>query len=248
LPVRARLSLILGLRIVGFHSTIRFFMMMTKIIFIVLLLSINGFGQQVFNIKKASKLYDVRLEVKCEEDSCAGDAKFSVFRKDEKKPVQVFKTYTEFNALETQISNAKRMYDYQSVVYFEDYNFDGIEDLSIRDGNNSGYGGPSYQIFLFSPKLNKFVHNEALTELNQSEYLGSMTVDKKKQVLRVFSKGGCCLHTTKEFKVVGGNRLKKVYEMEENAMIADEKKVMITTSRLVNGKWKTKVHYIKREE
>ena len=221
--------------------------MMKKIILLMLLLGINGFGQEVFKIKKASKLYEVRLEVKCEEDSCAGDARFSVFRKGEQKPLQVFKTFTEFKAVEAEISNAKRMYDYQSVVFFEDYNFDGIEDLSIRDGNNSAYSGPSYQIYLFSPGTKKFVHNEAFTELNQSEYLGSMTVDKKKRVLRVFSKGGCCLHSTKQFKVVGGNRLKQIYEMEENAMV-DEKRVMITTRRLVKGKWQSKVRYKKREE
>lgn len=221
---------------------------MKKIIFLVLLLSISGFGQEVFDIKKASKKYDVRLEVKCEEDSCAGDATFKVFRKGEKKYFQTFKTYTEFNVIEARMPYSKRMYDYQSVVFFEDYNFDGIEDLSIRDGNNSGYGGPSYQVYLYSPASKRFVHNQAFTDLNQNGYLGAMAVDKKKKVLRVFSKSGCCLHSTEEYKVVNGNRLKKVYEMEENAMIADENKVQITTSRLVNGKWQTKVTYRKREQ
>jgi hypothetical protein len=229
-------------------STIHFFMIMKKLLFIfVLLLSVNGFAQHKFELKKASKIYDVRLEVEnCDETSCEGEAKFSIFKKGQSKPFQVFKNETEFMAEEAKRPNTKLMYDYQSVVFFEDYNFDGIDDLAIRDGNNGGYGGPSYTIYLFSSKLRKFVLNPAMTELNQEGYLGAMTVDKKKKVLRVFSKGGCCLHTTEEFKVVN-DRPKKVYEYLEDATIADEKRVRITTKRMVNGKWQTSVKYVKRE-
>jgi hypothetical protein len=28
-------------------------------------------------------------------------------------------------------------------LYFEDFNFDGYEDLALLDGNNGGYSGPS---------------------------------------------------------------------------------------------------------
>lgn len=216
---------------------------MKKIILVILLLSIGGYAQEVFNIKKASKIYDVRLEVKeCDENSCRGDARFSIFKKGQSKPFQVFTTPTEFMAEEAKRTNTKLMYDYQSVVFFEDYNFDGLEDLSIRDGNNGGYGGPSYQIYLFSPKTKKFVHNAALTNLNQGVYLGAMEIDKKKKVLRTFSKSGCCWHQTEEF-VVAGNRPRKVYEWTQDASIADENKVKITTKRLVKGKWRITVKY-----
>lgn len=82
---------------------------------------------------------------------------------------------------EAQMADTKLMYDYQSVVFIEDYNFDGTEDLAIRDGNNSGYGGPSYQIYLFSPRSKKFVHNQAFTDLAQNESLGMFEIDKKKE-------------------------------------------------------------------
>lgn len=222
---------------------------MKKLLFVFILsLSVNGLAQEVFNIKKASKLYDVRLEVeKCDENSCAGDAKFSIFRKGEKKPIQVFKTQTAFLSEEAKRPKTKIMYDYQSVVFFEDYNFDGVEDLAIRDGNNGGYAGPSYQIYLFSPPTKKFVHNDSMTDLNQQVGLGLMEVDKKKRVLRVYSKSGCCLHSTEEYKVVGGNRIRKVYEWTEDATIADEKRVKITTRTLVNSRWRTSVKYVKRK-
>lgn len=221
---------------------------MKKIILLVLVLSASSYAQEVFNIKNASSLYDVRLKVKnCQEDSCEGDATFTVFKKGQSKPFQTFSTPTMFSKEETKRVNTKLRYDYQSVVFFEDYNFDGREDLAIRDGNNGGYGGPSYQIYLFSPKTGNFVHNSALTELNQGAYLGAVEVDKKKKVLRGFSKSGCCWHQTEEFAVVN-NRPKKIYEYTEDASISDESKVKLTTKRLVGGKWRTSVKYAKREQ
>ena len=63
-----------------------------------------------------------------------------------------------------------------------------------------------------------------------------MQVDKKKKVLRTFSKSGCCWHQTQEFMVVS-NRPRKVYEYTEDAMLGDGK-VRIETRRRVNGKWR----------
>jgi hypothetical protein len=219
---------------------------MKRVILLILLLSASAYAQEVFQIKNASKLYDVQLKVEnCQENSCDGAATFTVFKKGQSKPFQSFSTPTMFSKEETKRVNTKLRYDYQSVVFFEDYNFDGKEDLAIRDGNNGGYGGPSYQIYLFSPKTGKFVRSPAFTELNQGAYLGAVEVDKKKKVLRGFSKSGCCWHQTEEFSVVN-DRPKKIYEYTEDASIADEKRVKLTTKRLVGGRWRTTVKYAKR--
>jgi len=50
---------------------------------------------------------------------------------------------------------------------------------------------------------------------------------------------------TEEFAVVN-NRPQKVLEIEEDATIANEKKVKITTKRLVNGRWRKTVRYVPR--
>lgn len=207
-------------------------------IFLLLLLSVAVAAQTRFDIRKASKIYDVRLEVeKCDDSFCGGKATFTLFKKHQTKPFQTIKLAdTEFMLEEANLTNAKGMYDAQSAVFFEDYNFDGIEDLALRDGNNSGYNGPSYQIYLFSLTRGKFVHNISLTNLVQGPYLGIVDVDKKKRVLRVFSKSGCCWHQTQEFKVVN-NRPYKVFEYTEDAMAADGK-VHIETRRRIGGKWR----------
>ena len=87
--------------------------------------------------------------------------------------------------------------------------------------------------------------SEPFSELGQK--LGMFEVDKQKKVLRTFDKSGCCWHVTEEYSVVN-NRPVKVFVEEEDATIPDETKVKITTKMLVNGKWQTKVKYVKRED
>ena len=224
---------------------------MKKIFLFVLLLSVSAVAQVKFEKGNASKNYNARMEVeRCEEDTCGGKLKIELFKKSAAKPFQVINIEdTEFDMEEAKLNNAKRRYDYQSIIFFEDYNFDGIEDLSIRDGNNGAYSGPSYQIYLYSPQRGKFVHSEAFTRLAQSEYLGMFEVDKKKRVVRVASKGGCCMHRTEEFRVVK-NRLVKVFEIYEEVEFREAKgnRLRIETSRLVKGRRQTRVRYEKIKE
>ncbi|HEX8736264.1 MAG TPA: hypothetical protein VF721_13130 [Pyrinomonadaceae bacterium] len=224
---------------------------MKKIFLFVLLLSAAASAQVKFEKGNASKNYSARMEVeRCEEDTCSGKLKIELFKKSAAKPFQVINIEdTEFDMEEAKLNNAKRRYDYQSIIFFEDYNFDGIEDLSIRDGNNGAYSGPSYQIYLYSPQRGKFVHSEAFTRLAQSEYLGMFEVDKKKRVVRVASKGGCCMHRTEEFRVVK-NRLVKVFEIYEEVEFREAKgnRLRIETSRLVKGRRQTRVRYEKIKE
>jgi hypothetical protein len=219
--------------------------MMNKTIIFLFAFCATLLGQEQFENKNASKIYDARIEVeRCADDVCEGKLKVELIKKSAAKLFQVINLdATQFDRSETELINGKQRYEYQSVIFFEDYNFDGIDDLAIRDGNNSGYGGPSYQVYLFSKRAEKFVRNPSLTDLAQNG-LGMFEVDKKRRILRVSSKSGCCWHQTQEYSVVG-NRAKKIFEQTEDAMTY-ENKVEITTKRLVNGRWRTKVRYEKK--
>jgi hypothetical protein len=208
----------------------------------------SAFAQTTFELKDASKYFDIKVSVaKCEEGSCRGKASFSFYKKGGTTPYQVIKledTYLELSDEGQAKTNITRSYDDQSVINVEDFNFDGMEDVAICDGANGSYGMPSYQIYLSSRSAGKFVLSKPLTELGQ--HLGMFEVDKQKKVLRTFDKSGCCLHYTDEYSVVN-NRPVKVFAEEEDATIPDDTKVKITTKKLVNGKWQTKVKYVKRE-
>ncbi len=66
---------------------------MKKIIFIILLLGINAFAQQEFEIKNASNNYNVSLEIEnCDADGrCAGQQIIRLFRKNQSKPFQIIR-------------------------------------------------------------------------------------------------------------------------------------------------------------
>jgi hypothetical protein len=224
-------------------------MMQRLSLILLLLFSSSAFAQERFDIKDVAKDYDVRIEVaKCENQICEGKATFTLFKKGESKPFQIFRlANTSFMLDEGKrpTANKTMLYDEQSAVNFGDYNFDGTEDLALCDGANGSYGMPSYQIYLFSPQSKKFVNSPAMTRLGK-EYLGMFEVDAEQRVLRTSGKSGCCYHVTEEFSVVK-NRPRKVFEVIEDATIADEKRVKITTRKLVNGRWRTRVKYEPRQ-
>lgn len=119
-------------------------------------------------------------------------------------------------------------------MIFDDFNFDGSEDLAIRNGNQSGYGGPSYDVYVYNSTRKQFVLSNELTALAY-ENLGMFQTDHKRKRIITFAKSGCCWHITTEYTVVPKKGLQKVYEMEEDAM--DGEYVTVTTRNLINNKW-----------
>lgn len=217
--------------------------------FLLLLVVIPVSAQKTFEITDASKYFDIKVKVaKCDESFCSGKATFSFFKKGGSTPYQVI------NLPDTQIQldeggkpsvNVSLLYDQQSVVNVDDFNFDGMEDVAICNGANGSYGGPSYNIYLSSRAAKKFVFDAAFTKLGS--HLGMFIVDKDKKHLTTMDKSGCCWHITEVYDVVAG-KPRKIIEEVEDATITDETKVKITTKTLVGGKWKTSVKYVMREE
>ena len=209
----------------------------------VILLSVNSFAQKTFLLKKASKTFDVKIDVaKCEDDICEGAATVSLLKKGQTTAFQTIKMpnmYLELGKDQKPTANLIELYgENNSGVVFDDFNFDGIDDIALRNGNNGAYGGPSYDVYLVVVPSGKFVKNAALTELASSS-LGLFTVDKKAKTIETFNKSGCCYHETERYQVIN-NRPKKVYVFIEDAAGNDGTKVVLTTKTLVNGKWQTK--------
>ena len=222
---------------------------MKTTVILLLLLCPSVFAQKTFNLTNASAYFDIKITVaQCEDTSCNGKASFAFSKKGSATPYQIINlpdTYIELGEDKKPAVNVALLYDTQSVVNIGDYNFDGMEDVALCNGLNGSYGGPSYSIYLSSRAAKKFVYSNAFSALGI--HLGMFTLDAKKKVLRTFDKSGCCFHVTEEFDVVN-NVPRKVFVEEEDATIPDETKVKITTKRLVNGKWQTKVAYKKREQ
>ncbi|MBS1795280.1 MAG: hypothetical protein JSS81_15595 [Acidobacteria bacterium] len=201
-------------------------------------------AQKTFLLTKASKTYDLKVTIeKCEDDTCEGPATVYLLRKGDEKAFQTIRMENLFLELGTDqkpTANLIELYgENNSGVIFEDYNFDGIEDLALRNGNFGNYGGPSYDVLLFSKKKRQFVLNDPLTVL-ASENLGMFDVDPIRKTIETFAKSGCCWHERTRYKIVN-DRPVKVYVLTEDVPPGDGTIVILTTRTLVNGKWKKKV-------
>ncbi len=82
-------------------------------------------------------------------------------------------------------------YGTQSVLIFDDFNFDGTKDLALMDGQNSCYGGPSFQVYL--GRANGFVHDVDLTDLAEN-YCGMFNWSAQDKQISTMTKSGCCWH------------------------------------------------------
>jgi hypothetical protein len=191
-------------------------------------------------IKNASKRYDFLLfldEPWGREDEAAGEVK--VFLKGTGVVVaslRVPEIHVEKDDSGAPLVNTARMYDYQGTLQVGDFDFDGNEDFAVLEGYHGPYGGPSYTVFLYSPRAKTFVLAPKLGELTH-EYLGYFQVDAAKRRLFAFGKSGCCWHISEEFEVVRGEPV-SVARLVEDATSGTQ--VEITEERLVGGKWQTK--------
>jgi len=155
-----------------------------------------------------------------------------------------YKYYKNSKKLEIQAENNADIQDNFPAGekdYTRDFNFDGVNDLSIHTSNSGGYGGPTYAVYLNNPKTSKYIYNKEISELVSMQ--GMFDLDKNNKVITIYTKDGCCSHTTEEYLVNEDNSLTKIYTKTENVDFEKQSKentyLKITESKLVNGKWFT---------
>jgi hypothetical protein len=220
---------------------------MNKYIFIISLLILSAtsiFAEQTFVFKSESKIYDVKVRVEnCDEEEkttiCNSKAVFYLLKKNQTQVLQAIEmpeTYLSISDNKQRKGDLTELYgEGHGGVYFLDYNFDGVEDLAVSNGNYLPYGGISNDVFLYSKANGKFVRNKALSELETEKM--SVKVNKKLNIIETQTKSGCCWHEEAKYRFVK-NRLLKFYVFTEDAM-GDGKWMRLITERLVNGKWRT---------
>lgn len=126
-------------------------------------------------------------------------------------------------------------YGEQSVLIYDDFNFDGIDDIAVRVGYYSCYGGPAYDVFL--SKKDSFEYNEAFTELAQN-YCGFFSKDFAKKEIYTMTKSGCCWHQYNTYKVENDKPI--LIESIEEGVLGARYVSDISHSKLENGKMVTK--------
>jgi len=194
-------------------------------------------AQFKFTANNSSNNFKAKIFVEnCTTGHCNGKATIILYDKITDQEMQTF-TSKDLDFGLTEMQNAQLGWldlgKYQTPLIFGDFNFDGTEDLAIRNGNNGAYASPSYDIYLSIN--NKFVPNAALTKL-ASENLGLFDVDKKNKQLAIHLKNGCCFDKTINYKFDVKKELYEDSSVIEDSSIADN--VTVITQKLVDGKIK----------
>jgi len=225
--------------------------MKNTLLILILLLVISNVssGQKKFTIKDGSKTYWAIIYVdNFVNNDCSGAGSVSLF---DKATDTLFQTVNSDNLCfyikgdTNPTDNFTELYGEQSPLIFDDFNFDGYEDIAISNGNNGSYGGTSYDVYLYNTEAKQFTKDMKLTEI-ASTNLGMFRTEKSKKRLITFNKSGCCWHITTEYEITN-NELVKVNELEEDATDGS-KYVTVTERKLINKVWFLNVKKMKIEE
>jgi hypothetical protein len=195
-----------------------------------LLTSTFCWSQTVFKVNNFSKDYYGKVFIS---DTSEVFSKGWVAIYDTKTNKQLIKVAAEELALSLHDGQAKANikslpYGEQSLIMYEDYNFDGKKDFAICDGQNSCYHGPSFRIYLATGQGFRF--NEAFTQLAQ-ENCGMFSVDEQEKTLHTMTKDGCCWHQYSKYIVIN-NAPKEISRLTEKSDGPFE----ISTEEKWNGK------------
>lgn len=195
------------------------FLLLMTYIFLALFSSLSVYSQVTFSVENFSKNYEAKIVI------VAGDEdkvfkRGEIFVLDEKTKEVIIQIASEELAFDEEEGILKANivelpYGKQSLIIHQDFNFDGIKDFAIQDGQYSCYHGPSFQVFL--KKKNKFEYNEAFTRLAH-EYCGMFRVDYEEQKIFTMTKSGCCWHEFSEF-IVEDDAPKAILIQEEDMTV-----------------------------
>ncbi|WP_223605903.1 hypothetical protein [Chryseobacterium sp. OSA05B] len=208
-----------------------------------LLLGPLCFGQYRFAIEDASKKYNAEINVEeCFTDQCRHKANIILFNKNGGKiqtlvsddMVLSFKEGFRPSKIDVLPLTSGLMHD--DPIVFDDFNFDGTEDVALRNGSGGNYGSASYDVYVFNSTRNQFVLSKELTEI-ASSYQGMFDVDPKRKRLTTYARSGAALLYTYEYQVIPNKGIDLVYEKIRDM---GEEPTKVTIKEKVNNKWVVK--------
>lgn len=129
-------------------------------------------------------------------------------------------------------------YGEQSVLIYQDVNFDGRNDLALMAGHYSCYGGPAFNIYL-SQADHTFKESSEFTRL-ASEYCGLFDVDETNKTLHTMTKSGCCWHQFETYRVQDDKPVLQVSQVSDFYKTPYEQ---LTTTRFDSGKESATIEY-----
>ncbi len=177
-----------------------------------ILLSLHCVGQVTFVINDFSDEYYGKLYV-ADTSKVFSEGWIAAYGKKNNKELIKIKseelTFT-LHGGKVKANIVEAPYGEQSVLIYDDFNFDGEKDFALMTGQLSCYHGPSFDIYLFNK--GSFMYSESFSRLS-NEYCGMFEYDSDKKRIYTMVKSGCCWHQYSEFMVE--NNEPKAVKIEE---------------------------------
>lgn len=112
-----------------------------------------------------------------------------------------------------------------------DVNGDGNDDLVVWTGRDGGYGGPSFDVYLFNAAEQKYVYSQAYSDLTVGS-TGLFTIENGK--LKTIAKDGCCTHIFETYQAESGGP--KLVERVTEITSEGSDKISVKTERLIGDR------------
>lgn len=207
--------------------------MRALILFTLLFVSFKSFAQLTFRIDDFSDEYYGKVHV-ADTSEVFYKGWVAVYEKGTNKQlikVESDRLYFQLHNGKVKANILESPYGEQSLLIYDDFNFDGVKDFAISNGSQSCKGGPSFDIYLCDN--GKFAYSKGFSRL-ANDYCGMFTVDAKKKRIHTMTKDGCCWHQYSEFMVE--NNEPKVLRIEEFDGYGQGHYAMVVTEQTWNGK------------
>lgn len=173
---------------------------MIRLILIVFILSSYNLTGQVIIVKDFSDRFYAKLQLE-EGQSEEVFKKGTVSIITTNNNVELFSVKSESITIEID-KDAQKIeipFTKQDVVLYQDFNFDGQNDLGIQEFYSSK--GPGYLVYL--NKDDKFILDSEYTEIIQNSQ-GNYELDSSSKTITTMCSGGCCWHKFSSFTVESG--------------------------------------------
>ncbi|TRX35331.1 hypothetical protein FNW52_11465 [Flavobacterium sp. ZT3R18] len=129
--------------------------------------------------------------------------------------------------------------DTENVLYTQDVNFDGYQDLVVYAQSSGSGPNNTDNYYVFNPKTQKFIFNDALSNLSQPQ------IDFKSKTVYAAWRGGAATHGAEKYKWIKGKLILVEY-YETNYL--DEVNVVETHTFLKKGKMVGKTRKVKESQ
>lgn len=213
-----------------------------NLLFIVVCWSMFCNAQNFYELQNVSKAYNVIANIEnCSEKSCTGKAIIDFYDKTNMKKYQTL--YSDNFYLQLNENRKPIIDSLKNSIVFEDFNFDGNEDVAIVDKVNDK--NRVFKVYLKNDSTQQFVLNESLTNFVLENSLLFKKDSERKRII-TYLKKGCCWSLRSEYIFTPEQRLVKVYDFEEDTK--DPKKVTTVEREFKDYKWFAKTKIYPREQ